>query len=253
MTLALALHIAAHVHPSSSSAAFFEPTDRPSRTSSSRRRRGREEKSLSPTLSRLHLVARRRASNFVHSSSRKSINHRNQAIRRHYSLFCNTTSDASLFVSSSSPRRPLSARFSTLVASTNPSSLALDRPRTTSSAMPSVVTLVSASSFVSRARWARRASSSRIAAGGADSRDDAMRFRDDGGRRRGGGGRGRGRRAPYDAHRDADERRRAREAAERAAERSGGFRIVERADGTRLRRRWVVNSAKRCKLPRASP
>ena len=156
MTLALALHIAAHVHPSSSSAAFFEPTDRPSRTSSSRRRRGREEKSLSPTLSRLHLVARRRASNFVHSSSRKSINHRNQAIRRHYSLFCNTTSDASLFVSSSSPRRPLSARFSTLVASTNPSSLALDRPRTTSSAMPSVVTLVSASSFVSRARWARR-------------------------------------------------------------------------------------------------
>lgn len=107
MTLALALHIAAHVHPSSSSAAFFEPTDRPSRTSSSRRRRGREEKSLSPTLSRLHLVARRRASNFVHSSSRKSINHRNQAIRRHYSLFCNTTSDASLFVSSSSPLRSL--------------------------------------------------------------------------------------------------------------------------------------------------
>ena len=109
MTLALALHIAAHVHPSSSSAAFFEPTDRPSRTSSSRRRRGREEKSLSPTLSRLHLVARRRASNFVHSSSRKSINHRNQAIRRH-SLFCNTTSDGlafSLFVSSSSPLRSL--------------------------------------------------------------------------------------------------------------------------------------------------
>ena len=96
MTLALALHIAAHVHPSSSSAAFFEPTDRPSRTSSSRRRRGREEKSLSPTLSRLHLVARRRASNFVHSSSRKSINHRNQAIRRH-SLFCNTTSDGLAF------------------------------------------------------------------------------------------------------------------------------------------------------------
>ena len=108
MTLALALPIAAHVHPSSSSSAFFEPTDRRVRRRLASRR-GREEKSLSPTLSRLHLVARQRASNFVHSSSRKSINHRNQAIRRHSSVIQHPTPRFFLFLLSS----PLRSLFHT--------------------------------------------------------------------------------------------------------------------------------------------
>jgi len=106
--------------------------------------------------------------------------------------------------------------------------------------MPSPIVALSRAPCVavSRARWTRRASSSRIAAGGdgAWDADADARFRDDRGRRGGRERRDGSRWSSRDAERDANERRRMREAAERDAERRGGFRVVERADGTRPRR-----------------
>ena len=107
MTLALALHIAAHVHPSSSSAAFFEPTDR-----RVRRRLAVDEDAKRKVSLRLSLASTSSRANahqilYTHLHVNQSITGIKRYDATHSSVIQHPTPRFFLFVSFLSPLRSL--------------------------------------------------------------------------------------------------------------------------------------------------